>query len=63
MAVARIPSAATCGVRDMAKSQRAKLKDLKELIALGSCICLFVFVEVFVKVYVNVIVGGSGLKK
>ena len=47
----------------MAKSQRAKLKDLKELIALGSCICLFVFVEVFVKVYVNVIVGGSGLKK
>jgi hypothetical protein len=45
----------------MARSQRAKLKDLKVLMVkvLGSCIYLFEFVLV----NVNVIVGAAGLKK
>jgi hypothetical protein len=36
-AVARIPSADTFAVGEMARNQSAKLKDFKELMILGSC--------------------------
>ena len=52
MAVARIPSADTYGVSEMARSQRAKFKDLEVVMVLGSCTYVFV----------KVIVGAAGLK-